>query len=143
MVKLLFQRLLNRGYDNSTITPIFNEAALKIAAKFTTKPKKKSELLQSGNRIFFHLQYHQRDISRQYIRDAYENICESSNEKGHSFLSHPTPDGTNMMIKKLTIAYSRPKNLRDELIKSKLFETESCNADTVLKNMRKPIGQTS
>ena len=52
MVKLLFQRLLNRGYEESTISPIFNEAALKIGAKFITSRKRKTELLQGGNRIF-------------------------------------------------------------------------------------------
>ena len=144
MVKLLFQRLLNRGYEESTISPIFNEAALKIGAKFITSRKRKTELLQGGNRIFFHLQYHQRDISRQCIRNAYESTCESPDEKGHSFKCNPTQNDEHMMmINKVTIAYSRPKNLRDEIIQSKLFETESCNAASVLKDMRKPNGQAS
>ena len=89
------------------------------------------------------MQYHKRDASRQCIRNVYESTCESLNEKGHSFKCNPTPDGTDMMINKVTIAYSRPNNLRDELIKSKLFETESCNAATVLRVFKKPNGQAS
>ena len=143
MVKLLFQRLLNRGYEDKIITPIFNEAALKIEAKFNFILDKTIQPLQSGNRIFFHLEYHKRDVSRQCIRDAYESTCESLDTKGHSFKYHPTPDGNNMMIKRATIAYSRPKNLRDQLISSKLFETDSCNAETILQKMRPPHGQAS
>ena len=122
MVKLLFKRLTNRGYEDKLITPIFNEAAHKIHTKINTKlysnTKKDKETLQSGNRIFFHLEYHKRDVSRQNIRDAYESTCESLNDKGHSFKCHPTPDDTNTMINRATIAYSRPKNLRDKLITS-------------------------
>ena len=76
MIKLLFQRLLSRGYEDSSISPVFNETALKIEAKFINKPKKKTELLHSGNRIFFHLQYHNRDASKHCIRNAYmQFIC--------------------------------------------------------------------
>lgn len=144
MVKLLIKRLLNRGYEDTTILPIFKDAALKIEAKFIRKLDNNTELLQSGNTVFFHLQYHKRDASRQCIRDAYESSCGSLDEKGHNFKYHSTLEGTNMMmINKITIAYSRPKNLRDELITSKLFETELCNAAYVLKDMRKPNGQAS
>ena len=142
MVKLLFQRLMNRGYEDKIITPIFNEAALKIETKITSNYKKTEKPLQSGNRIFFHLKYHKRDVSRQFVRDAYETTCDTLDTKGRSFKCYPTPDDTNMMIKQATIAYSRPQNLRDKLISSKLYETESCNTTTIIQKMRPPIGQT-
>ena len=105
MVKLLFQRLMNRGYEDKIITPIFNEAALKIETKITSNYKKTEKPLQSGNRIFFHLEYHKRDVSRQFVRDAYETTCDTLDTKGRSFKCYPTPDDTNMMIKQATIAY--------------------------------------
>ena len=47
------------------------------------------------------------------------------------------------MIERATIAHSRPKNQRDKLISSKLYETESCNAATIIQKMRAPNGQAS
>ena len=102
MVKLLFKRLTNRGYEDKLITPIFNEAAHKIHTKINTKlysnTKKDKETLQSGNRIFFHLEYHKRDVSRHCIWDAYDSTCKFLGYKGHIFIRYPKRDDTNIMI---------------------------------------------
>ena len=45
--------------------------------------------------------------------------------------------GSHMEIKKLTIAYSRPKNLRDTLCPSKLLEFPSINVNDISKNLNK------
>ena len=45
--------------------------------------------------------------------------------------------GSHMEIKKLTIAYSRPKNLRDTLCPSKLLEFPSINVNNISKNLNK------
>ena len=134
MVSLLYTRLLNRGYESSDLAPIFNQAALQIDNKlYHPKTKKKLNPPESGRRIFFHLEYHKRDISRKFIRDSYERSCELPNEDGHSF-NNPTTSGIN--ISRVTIAYSRSKNLRDKLVPSTLFETDSCNAASILKDMK-------
>ena len=137
MVKLLHTTLLGRGYLESIIDPIFFEAATKLEHKNTTPPKKNEPIpIRDGTRIFFHIQYHKRDVSRQVIRDSYETICESLDENGHSFKHQPTLLGNNFKISKTTIAYSRPKNLRDKLQPSKLFETTSCNVQHILHNKK-------
>ena len=41
-----------------------------------------------------------------------------------------------MTIEKLTVAYHRPKNLRDLLSPSKLKETPSLNVKSVLKELK-------
>ena len=100
--------------------------------------------MEKENRVFFYLEYHKRDISRQFIRNAYKTSFESSDEKGSSFKRQPTPDGTNMHIDQVAIAYSRHKNLQDNLVPSKLYETDSCNAAAILqkiKSMRTLNGQ--
>ena len=138
MVKLLFSRLRNRRFIEADLTPVFNEAALKIGFKSYTKKEKKKNLkpLESGERLVFHLEYNKRDISRKCIRDAYKTTCEYLDEDGNSFLRQQAPSNTYMKIKKVTIAYSRPENLRDKLVPSKLFETDSCNTARILKTMK-------
>ena len=133
MVKLLYSRLRNRGFTEADLTPVFNEAALKIGSKSYTKKKNNLKPLESGERLFFHLEYNKRDVSRKCIRDAYETTCESLDDDGNSFLRQQAPNDTYMKIKRVTIAYSRPKKLRDKLVPSKL--TDSCNAAHILKIM--------
>ena len=147
MTELLLKRLLNRGYKARDISPIFNEAALKINAKdchyfkHSTSSSSKSSL--SEKRIFFHYEYHKRDVSRKYIRDAYNLTCNTPDEDGNSFESHPTPHGEEFSIKKLTVAYSRPKNLRDKLVPSTLFETPTCNVQKTIETLRLLNGQVA
>ena len=103
MTELLFKRLLNRGYNASDISPVFNEAALKINTKdcrsFTPSTSSPSKSSLSEKRIFFHYEYHKRDVSRKCIRDAYDLTCNTPNEDGNSFESHPTPHGEEFSVK--------------------------------------------
>ena len=75
--------------------------------------------------LFFHIPFHTKDISRQKIRDIYEKTCEGE-PQGCNFKQMPNEDcGNCMKISQLTIAYSRPKNIRDYLCPSKLIETDN------------------
>ena len=147
MVELLFKRLLNRGYKASDITPIFNEAALKINAKvchsFIPSSSSSAKSSLAEKRVFFHYEYHKRDVSRKNIRDAYDLTCNTPDEDGNSFESHPTPHGEEFSITKLTVAYSRPKNLRDKLVPSTLFETPTCNVQKSIETLRLLNGQVA
>ena len=60
-------------------------------------------------------------LLRQNIRNIYENTCESKNKNGESFKIGIHNVHENLFqIRWLTVAYSRPDNLRDILCPSKL-----------------------
>ena len=95
-----------------------------------------------NNSLFFHLQYHPKGISRRTIQQTYQNCCNSTSDdtpdttyENNSLLSSNTNSNTSsfeslhnqetggvMTIDNLTVAYSRPKNLRDLLCPSTLLE---------------------
>ena len=135
--RLLYQRLLKQGYKSAKVNEIFLEAATKIEKKSnsTPPPKPAHNIRPQDIRLFFHLEYHPRDISRQYVRDTYEKVCETPDSKGHCFKHMPTPSGEMLRVDRLTMCYSRPKNLRDTLVPSKLFETPQTNVRDILKKL--------
>ena len=65
MVELLFQQFLNRGYKDTDIVPVFSKAGAQIEGKdfrfFTPTTSSTSTL--NEKRVFFHYEYHKRDIS--------------------------------------------------------------------------------
>ena len=130
MISLLYNRLLARGHISEDIYPIFMEATQKIEDRYdpmvdSQKNTDKSDPSCSDEVLFFHIPYHTRDISRQKIRDIYEKTCEGE-PQGCNFKHMPNEDSGNCMkISQLTIAYSRPKNIRDYLCPSKLIETDN------------------
>ena len=84
------------------------------------------------NRLFFHYEFHTRDVSRQLIRNSYENTCDSPDDVGHSFRNMPNVSGDKLRIDKFTVCYSRPNNIRDRIVPSKLHETSKCNVKNIL-----------
>ena len=141
--------MLKRGYKSSDIHPIFVDAARRLSAspvsKITDKSKGKSvrkrlsgnKLLtkRSGNKLqsnlFFHIQFHPRNISRREIHKIYSSSC----ERYPCSFTHVYNDKrqSTMSINKLTIAYSRAPNLRDKLNLSTLYETDTVNVSKLLK----------
>ena len=121
---LLFQRLINRGHNHDVLTDLFTSAIEKIENK--EKDPFKENLATSpptDNRIFFHTPFHPKDISRQQIRNIYESTCKSNtgNSNLKCVLNPKTKE--HMFINKMTVAYSRPKNLRGYLVPSALKES--------------------
>ena len=133
--QLLHKRLLARGHDIKAINLLFTEAAIKIEAKSWTKNKQPKTKSLTGESLFFHYEFHTRDISRQLIRNAYESKCELQDENGPSFRNMENASGDKLSIEKFTVCYSRPKNLRDNLVPSKLHETEKINVENILKSL--------
>ena len=129
MVSLLYKRLIARGHISENIRPIFMEATETIENRYDPLVDReistdKSEPPCSDEVLFFHIPFHTRDISRQKIRDIYEKTCEGE-PQGFNFKHIPNEDTDEIMkISQLTIAYSRPKNLRDLLCPSKMIETK-------------------
>ena len=92
-------------------------ADAKLTERLTTKPPTclpsqnsttESELT-NHERLFLHWEYHPNDIPRKNVRSIYNNICKELFEDV-------------LDIKQTTIAYSRPKNLKDVLTKAKLHQ---------------------
>ena len=133
MIRLLFHRLLARGHALEDLKILFSDAIDKITEindpmySYLRHLDNESSKSTPDSRIFFHIPYHPRDISRKRIREIYHDTCESDPTCAGSFKSMPNDEtGDHMTIDKLTVAYHRPKNLRDLLSPSVLVESESC-----------------
>ena len=151
MSKLLFKRLRARGHQHHNLKQIFTTTLQKLNSQHNTSAPQHNhhshkthtpEKRNHNNSLFFHLQYHPKGISRRTIQQTYQNCCNStsddtpdtpyennsclssnSNSNTSSFESLPNQEtGGVMKIDNLTVAYSRPKNLRDLLCPSTLLE---------------------
>jgi hypothetical protein len=101
MAKLLARRLVARGYSLETLKPVFARANARLLAsdprlQQTRTPVNNDDT--SKKPIIFHLQHHPRGISRQQVRTAYADT-----------LGNLLPD------RRLLIAVSRPKNIKDRV----------------------------
>ena len=109
--KLLFNRLLARGWDPSYIKPIFYNAPEKIKIQSTNQHTLTDTNMQR-NQLFLHFNYHPSDIPRHTIRKIYE---EELKDVLHQELCPNT---------KVTVCYSRPKNIQDIVAKATLFQVK-------------------
>ena len=103
------------GYTNNCFQgqPAFNYSNI--------NPPSSKPSTTDPERQFFHLEFHPKDISRNRIQQLYKTHCNLPDKDNNSFLTgYENKHGNLMKINKLTIAYSRPKNLRDHLCPSKL-----------------------
>ena len=138
--KLLYDRLIAQGHKQDTIEPIFLEVATIIDHRLSTRVLRQQYTTEKHQRpekrLFFHLPFHPKDISRQQIRNMYETTCETPDKNNESMKVFTTDRGSRFGIENMTIAYHRPKNLRDLLSPSKLKETPSLNVKSVLKELK-------
>ena len=125
MTTLLFQRLLDRGHSHDNLSLLFTSSITAIQQllndPFPSKKSNTSDITHSNKQILLHIPYHPRDISRQQIRNIYESTCESESNNFNHIINHKTKCVMN--ISKLTVAYSRPKNLKNYLCPSTLEES--------------------
>ena len=129
MTVLLYQRLAERGWDSSLLARLFDDASAKVEKNGPSKSQQRKEVAANDgrpNRIFIHTEFHPGGIPRKEIRRAFEETC------GEAFRNLATESGNRMQIKQTTIAYSRPKNLRDMLTSAKLTEVEGRGVSTFL-----------
>ena len=124
-VNLLYHRLIARGYTPSQLLPIFNNAESKLQKPLVRQVKNVNQTVKNpdNDKLFFHLEFHPRDISRQEIHRIYTSSC----KRGHQPFSQLYNDENNawLHLPHITVAYSRCKNLRDKLFPSTLFETDN------------------
>ena len=144
-IRLLYDRLIARGHKKETLYSIFLCAAESLEKKLSTRKtvlsnNKKSETKSTNNRLFFHLPFHPKDVSRQQIRNIYKNTCKTPDKNGNSFKLFKTDRGSRFVVNRMTIAYHRPKNLRDLLSPSKLKETSTLNVNSAPQEFTKAQG---
>jgi hypothetical protein len=127
-INRFYARILARGYTRATVDPLFEQAARrheKPKLRFSFQPTAASdEESEQGETLFFHIEYHPRDVSRRAIQETYAATCCSENAASAGFSRIFTEGGGEMKIIKFMISYKRPQNLRDVIIPSSFFETD-------------------
>jgi hypothetical protein len=115
------ERLIERGHPAHTIETLFMEAAKRFDETAKHPPtipavdNADSLLNPDPAQYYFHLEYHPRGIPRKEIRTLFNNTV-----------------GKLLPTHKFTIAYSRPKNLRDALMRTRMEETAGCRATDII-----------
>ena len=96
------EHLVDRGHDRDNVEALFREAAATFdAANYTANHSKED----TRHTLFFHGEYHPRGVPKNTARRIYNDTLQ-----GHDNYS------------RLVIAYRRPRNLRDALMRTKLDE---------------------
>jgi hypothetical protein len=109
MATLLARRLMARGYTLPQLLPIFKEAELRLSTLRRAAPRNPvtptPTTAEPGPKpIFFHLRFHPRGIQRQQVRAAYAETMAPLLEQD----------------RRLVVAVSRPRNLRDRVCTTRL-----------------------
>ena len=114
MIRLLRDRLVARGHKRALLNDMMVKAAQKI--EFGQHNQMKEEI-DSNERTFIHMEYHPNGISRRQLREAFDETCDMFT-------------GTEAAIKQVTVAFSRPPNLKDKLTSARLHEVAGKEAST-------------
>ena len=121
-VRLLYRRLLARGWERKLLRDFFLESSSRIEERSrrpcnsTTPPPPE---IKDEERLFIHVEYHPDDISRKRIQELYSKHCaELFQDK--------------LDIKRPTIAYSRPKNIGDYVTTAKLHQAPGQTASIIM-----------
>jgi hypothetical protein len=109
MVRLLYLRLRARRWSAGLLKEWILAAADKIESN--QQPRLRAAV-NPKDRLFLHMQYHPRGITRQQVRAAFDATCDMFN-------------GTPAAIKQVTVALSRPRNLKDDLTSARFYPLET------------------
>jgi hypothetical protein len=108
-------RLYNRGHTIEHLTPIISQAASSIESNLDRSQTK----LENDNTLYIHWEHHPNGLQRKMLRQIYNNtLC-------------PVNPFHNM-----TVAISRPKNLRDILTKAALHLPEDLSLQSIIDDLK-------
>ena len=131
--KLLFKRLLDRGYEHSNLKEVFLEAMSKLLDEKIMNRKKKDGTDSPETPLIFHLLYNPRDMSCSKIQLVYEEECATQTISANTFRNFLNRNtGETMKISKMIVAYHKPRNIRDKLVPSKLADIEGKEVSHIL-----------
>jgi hypothetical protein len=113
-MRRLHWRLRQRGYNEETLFPYFqrglvrahNFLALPLQIRLATKKRSTSD----PNSIFFHLKFHPEDPPSRTIQALWRQTIQQPIAR-QPFDDLPSPNGQNIGINRLVVAYSRHLNL--------------------------------
>jgi hypothetical protein len=114
MAVKLFTRHVARGWNKATMKGYILKADAKLnmprptITTVTTATTPMPDILSNRDQLYLHLEYHPKDIPKKSIRALYDHYCKSTLE--------------DLGIARLTIAYSRPPNIKDSITKAKLHQ---------------------
>jgi hypothetical protein len=111
------QRLIDRGHTLEQLTPLLIQAAADLDDK-AWQPNNISS--STHNTLFIHWQHHPGGLQRTDIRRIYEATLQP-----------------HLPYKKMQIAISRPKNLRDVLTKTAILDTNNINIPEIIQDIDK------
>jgi len=123
MAKLLFQRHVARGWKPSVMKEYIRAADRSIRLNppqltaVSLEPQEEEETEFQRDCFYLPWVFHPNDIPRQIFQKLFQEICADVFEE-------------QCGINKLTVAYSRQKNIREELTKAKLYEPAGKEAST-------------
>jgi hypothetical protein len=125
VTKDFYHHLLNRGWKQEVLTPLFTRAAAEITARATKSSAPGSSVTKTCERqLFLHWEYHPRDITRYDIRSVYNDILA------------PVIAAPPLGIQRLTIAYKNPPNPRRLLSRTQLNEPDGHRVSSLIADLR-------
>ncbi len=108
------KRLHDRGHSLNNLVPLLQQAAAMIDS-----PTPRPTLQAQNSTLYIHWQFHPKGIQRQHLRKLYDEHLKP----------HLDFDG-------MTVAISRPKNLRDILSSAKLWAPEDLKIQEVIDSLK-------
>jgi len=111
-LKLFFRRLLDRGYQTTQLTPLFqqamdNDKACLLCTALDHLGARSKKETSHRRRVFLHLPYHPANTSSKTIQKLWAS--QVANPQGQpSFSSLTNESGYNILIERLTIAWHHP-----------------------------------
>jgi hypothetical protein len=127
-----FNHLIARGHDDLTLQELFRLSAARLDKTLTPKSAIRPELTRDAP-VFLHMEFHPQQLDRLTVQNLYRGICSTP--------FHATVNTENQRtgIGRLTIALSRPKNLRDRLCRTKMVQPENDHVSDYIDRLRFPL----
>ena len=118
VVMKLFNRHAARGWNRTVLKRMILESNNKLERKvllprcFTPPVASSSSenILDSPNRLFIHMEYSKNDMLKKAVRSTVETILKDTIDE--------------LGVSQITVAYSRPKNIKDLPSKAKLHQAK-------------------
>ena len=110
--RLLYLRHLRQGWDHAVLKEVFVSALNKLKSKLEAPaPLAPADPVPPESRLFFHMEYHPKDIPRREVRKIFADTLEAAirEESG---------------IEQFTIAYSKPTTIGSVIAKAQLHQEE-------------------
>jgi hypothetical protein len=111
-------RLIARGHSADSIRMIFMEAAASLDTIERHGKTPKCNAANALNTLFFHWEYHPNGLSRKSIRKSYNKHCADVSS-----------------FDRMIVAFSRPRNIRDSIMRSRLPDVEGSRPSEILNKL--------